>query len=89
MSNALNRAERYRELAEECRGLAAATLSTQLRSRYLRMAESYNTLAEVEATVHPGLRRLAASKGRISTAPASRTARAHCVFLHRDPDLSA
>ena len=60
MSNALNRAEHYRDLAEECRCLAAATFSSQMRSRYWRMAEIYTTLAEAEETRRMSLRRLAA-----------------------------
>jgi hypothetical protein len=60
MSNALNRVERYRDLAEECRCLAASTFSTQMRSRYLRMAEIYTTLAEAEETRSVSLQRLAA-----------------------------
>jgi hypothetical protein len=46
MLDALNRAERYRELAEECRRLAANSLSAQMRTRYSRMAEDYSKLAE-------------------------------------------
>jgi hypothetical protein len=46
MLDALNRAERYRDLAEECRRLAAASLSPQMRSRFSRIAEDYTTLAE-------------------------------------------
>jgi hypothetical protein len=60
MSSALNRAERYRDLAEECRRLAATTFSTQMRSRYSRMAEIYTTLAGAEETRHTSLRQLAA-----------------------------
>ncbi len=41
MWDALNRAERYRDLAEECRRLAATSLSPQMRSRFSRMAEYY------------------------------------------------
>lgn len=48
MSEALNRAERCRRLAEECRRLAAICSSTDIRDRYLRMAERYSTLAEAE-----------------------------------------
>jgi hypothetical protein len=59
MSKALNRAEHYRDLAEECRCLAATTRSSQMRSRYLRMAEIYTTLAEAEETRSASLRRLA------------------------------
>jgi hypothetical protein len=60
MSNTLTRAERYRDLAEECRCLAAATFSTRMRSRSSWMAETCTTLAEAEETRSTGLRRLAA-----------------------------
>jgi hypothetical protein len=60
MSKALNRPEQYRDLAEECRCLAATTFSSQMRSRYLRMAEIYTTLAEAEETRSASLQRLAA-----------------------------
>jgi hypothetical protein len=60
MSNALNRMECYRNLAEECHCLAATTFSTQMRSRYLRMAEIYTMLAEAEETRSASLLRLAA-----------------------------
>jgi hypothetical protein len=58
MLDALNRTERYRELAEECRRLAATSLSTQMRTRYSRMAEDYSKLALVEGRT--GLHQLAA-----------------------------
>jgi hypothetical protein len=61
MVDALNGAERCRDLAEECRRLAATSLSAQMRSRYLRMAEHYSTLAEAEEHGHISLRRSAAS----------------------------
>ena len=61
MSNAWNRAEHYRNLAEECRRLAETTLSTLMRHRFWRMAEYYSTLAEAEGVEHTSLRRLAAS----------------------------
>ncbi len=48
MLDALNRAERYRDLAEECRRLAAIGSPIEIRNRYLRMAEHYSTLAEAE-----------------------------------------
>jgi len=48
MSSALYRAERYRDLAEECRRLAAIDSPIEIRNRYLRMAEHYSTLAEAE-----------------------------------------
>jgi hypothetical protein len=48
MSDALNRAQRYRDLAEGCRRLAAVGFSTETRNHYLRMAEHYSSLAEAE-----------------------------------------
>jgi hypothetical protein len=48
MLDALNRAERYRDLAEEYRRLAAIGSATDIRNRYLRMAEHYGMLAEAE-----------------------------------------
>ncbi len=44
MSDASNRAERCRHLAQECRELATISPSTDIRDRYLRMAERYSTL---------------------------------------------
>jgi hypothetical protein len=41
MSDALNRAERYGELAEGCRRLAAIAFSTEARNHFVRMAEHY------------------------------------------------
>jgi hypothetical protein len=46
MLDALNRAERYRDMAEGCRRLAALGLSTETKNHYLRMAEHYSSLAE-------------------------------------------
>jgi hypothetical protein len=48
MLDALNRAERYRDLAEGCRRLAAIGFSTETRNHCLRMAEHYSSLAEAE-----------------------------------------
>jgi hypothetical protein len=52
MFDTWNRAERYRDLAEECRRLAAIgssiNISTEIQNRYLRMAEHYSALAEAE-----------------------------------------
>ncbi len=48
MLNALNRAERYRELAEGCRDLAGIGFSNETRNHYLRMAEHYSSLADAE-----------------------------------------
>jgi hypothetical protein len=45
MLDALNRAELYRDLAEECRRLATTTISKQMRNRYLLMANDYSLLA--------------------------------------------
>jgi len=36
----------YRDLAEECRRLAASTLSDQMKKRYLLMAKDYTLLAD-------------------------------------------
>ena len=43
-----NRAEYYRDLAEDCRRLAAGTLSSRMKKRYLFMARDYTLLADVE-----------------------------------------
>ena len=43
-----NRAEYYRDLAEDCRRLAAGTLSSRMKKRYLVMARDYALLADVE-----------------------------------------
>jgi hypothetical protein len=48
MLDVLNQAERYRELAEGCRHVATIGISTETRNHYLRMAEHYNLLANVE-----------------------------------------
>jgi predicted kinase len=49
MFNALNRALRYRDMADEYCHLSEATgLSIECRNRYVRMAEHYNALAETE-----------------------------------------
>jgi hypothetical protein len=48
MLDALNRAERYRELAEGCRRLATIGFSVETRNHYLRMAEHYSLLADIE-----------------------------------------
>ena len=48
MSNPLYRAERYRDLAEEMRCLAAICSEIEIQNRYLRMGEHYSALAEVE-----------------------------------------
>ncbi len=48
MSNAWKRAERYRDLAEQCRRLATFRFSTQMRNRYSQMADESGLLAEAE-----------------------------------------
>ena len=45
------RAQRYRDLAEECRRLATIDPSTEDRDRYLRMAEHYSTLVTLRRQV--------------------------------------
>ena len=42
-----NRAEHYRDLAQECRRLAETTLSSQMKDRYLFMAKDYVLLADI------------------------------------------
>ncbi len=63
MLDAWNRAEHYRDLADECRRLAATSLSSQLRNRFSQMADQYGMLAEAEelgtlAYYHQPLRQL-------------------------------
>jgi hypothetical protein len=49
MPDAQNQAQRYRDLADEYRRLAATSSSAEMRERYLRMAEHYSSLAEAAA----------------------------------------
>jgi hypothetical protein len=65
MSDLSYRAERYHDLAEECRRLAATTLSSQMRKRYFRMAENYIELGETGEIGRAGLR----SISRVGDAP--------------------
>jgi hypothetical protein len=75
MSNALSRVERYSDLAEECRCLAACTFSPQMRTRYSRMADTYATLAGVEEIRQTSLRQLSARDvGRLTSYSLSRLA---------------
>jgi hypothetical protein len=60
MASALNRAKHYRELAQECRHLAATTFSNRMKSRYSWMAEIYTTLAEAAVMRHMSVGRLVA-----------------------------
>jgi hypothetical protein len=49
MLNPLYRAERCRDLARECRAIAALCApSSEMRNRYSRMSEHYRALAEAE-----------------------------------------
>ena len=49
MSNPLYRAERCRDLSEECRAIVAlCTPSTEIRAHYSRTALHYSSLAEAE-----------------------------------------
>jgi hypothetical protein len=61
-----NRAERYRDLAEDCRRLATATLSIRMKKRYLVMARDYILLADVEeqARAHRARPRLQKMPGK-------------------------
>ena len=54
MLDELNRAERYRELADGCRRLAAIGFSAETRSHFLQMAEHYSALAEAERPATTG-----------------------------------
>jgi hypothetical protein len=51
MLDALKQAERYHELAEGCRRLAAFSVSSQMQDHYSEMAEHYSTLAEAEESI--------------------------------------
>ena len=48
VSGAWNGAQRCRDLAEECRRLAAIGSSTENGNRYLRMAEALERVAKAE-----------------------------------------
>jgi hypothetical protein len=54
MQDPLNRAERYRALAEGCRRLAEIGLSTETQDHFLWMAEHYSSLANAEERGLPG-----------------------------------
>ena len=57
MLDIVNLAERYRDLAEQCRRLATTTLSSQMKNRYSLMAKDYILLADVEDQAHAFTRR--------------------------------
>ena len=52
MFDTRNRAEPYRELAEECRRLATSTPSSQIKNRYLLLAQDYMWLADLREQAH-------------------------------------
>jgi hypothetical protein len=52
MLDTRNRAEPYRELAEECRRLATSTPSSHIKNRYLLMAQDYIWLADLKEQAH-------------------------------------
>jgi hypothetical protein len=52
MLDTRNRAGPYRELAEECRRLATSTPSSQIKKRYLLMAQDYMRLADLKEQAH-------------------------------------
>src|SRR5216684_6154811 len=96
MWDALNRAERYRDLAEECRRLAATSLSSQMRSRFSRMAESYSALAEADdlrSRTCEGRRRI--SREHVKGRPGTRICRSDFMVRcptyanHRAPSCSS
>jgi hypothetical protein len=53
MLDSRNRAP-YRELAEECRRLATSAASSQIKNRYLLMAQDYTWLADLKEQAHTG-----------------------------------
>ena len=61
MSDALALAERYREMAEEYRRLSTIGFSAETPNHYLRIAEHYSLLADIEKQGTLCARRLAAS----------------------------
>jgi hypothetical protein len=52
MLDTRDRAEPYRCLAEECRRLATSTPSSQMKNRYLVMAQDYMWLADLKEQTH-------------------------------------
>jgi len=53
-----NRAEHYRDMADECRQLATFSVSSKLKSRFSEMADRYGTLAEAEEQATTNQRQL-------------------------------
>jgi hypothetical protein len=52
MLDTRSRAEPYRDLAKECRRLATSAPSSQMKNRYLRMAQDYTWLADLKEQAH-------------------------------------
>ncbi len=50
MPDALNRAARYRELADECLKLSERATNEEIRAHYRRIAENYLVVARAELT---------------------------------------
>src|SRR5215813_9973833 len=88
MSDASNRIERYRKLAEGCRRLAATSSSTEMRDRYSRMAKDLIVLADVEEqdALFRVLRRLANSRGPIYADGTFVSHRGHFAQVYSAPN---
>ena len=52
MLDTRNRAEPYRDLAEECHRLATSAPSSQMKNRYLLLAQDYTRLADLMGKAH-------------------------------------
>src|SRR5258708_32634584 len=52
MLDTRNRAKPYRDLAEACRRLATNTPSSQMKNRYLLLAQDYMRLADLKERAH-------------------------------------
>jgi hypothetical protein len=52
MLDTQNRADPYRDLAEECRRLATSSPSSRMKNRYLVMAQDYMWLADLKEQAH-------------------------------------
>ena len=75
MLDALNKMQRYRGRADECRRLAEVGHSSDIRNHYRRMAEYYTAFAEAEeakaavAISHAPALRSVASRRPFGAAP--------------------
>ena len=52
MLDTRNRAKPYRDLAEGCRRLATSSPSSQMKNRYLLLAQDYMRLADLKEQAH-------------------------------------